>query len=169
MQLRGRDALAAAAAAAVLVAGRAAGAHGAVTCRASTIHYRNDPVFPAGVNGVPWIASSNGAVHGYLFYLGGTRWLHTHPHRAMIFTTGSHVRGDPKVLWVAGRPAAGMITIVGTRLDGAGTFAARYPAASGGHDQFPSFVKVPTPGCWLVRLRSGAVRGSVTFDAVDLQ
>lgn len=48
--------------------------HADATCHASTVQYRTVNPTPRGVAGVPWIASTNSAFRGYLFYWGGTRW-----------------------------------------------------------------------------------------------
>jgi hypothetical protein len=140
--------------------------HAADTCRASAVQYRAAKQTSRGVSGVPWVASTNSAFRGYLFYWGGTRWSRTHPKRVRIFTTNAHVNVHPKVLWVALRRAASAVTIRGTRLDGEGSFVAHYPAAIGG-GQFPSYVSVPAEGCWRVSVRSGSLRGAVTFSATD--
>jgi len=115
---------------------------------------------------VPWLASTNGAFRAYLFYLGGTRWRRSHPAGARIFTTRARLRVSPKVLWVALGKAGATLAIAGTRLDGRGSFGARYPAAIGG-GQFPSYVNVPAAGCWRVDVDSGGLRGSVTFLAAE--
>jgi hypothetical protein len=135
-------------------------------CRASAVHYRTVKRTPGGVAGVPWVASTNSAFRGYLFYWGGTHWAHTRPTTVQIFTTKAHVNINPKVLWVALRHSGAALTIRGTRLDGPGSFRARYPVAIGG-SQFPSYVRVPTAGCWRVAVRSGSLHGWVTFRATD--
>jgi hypothetical protein len=116
------------------------------------------------VAGVPWVASTNAAFRGYLFYWGGTRWARARLRSARIFTAGARVRVHPKVLWVALRRAGAAVVIRGRRLDGAGAFTASYPAAIGG-GQFPSYVTVPAAGCWRVTVRSGTLQGAVTFVA----
>jgi hypothetical protein len=138
----------------------------ATACRASAVHYADAGGTPLGVAGVPWIASTNSAFRGYLFYWGGTPWARTRASKARIFTAKAHVKINPKVLWVALEHSGGALTIRGTRLDDRGSFSARYPAAIGGR-QFPSYVSVPTAGCWRVDVRSGAVHGAVTFAATD--
>jgi hypothetical protein len=140
--------------------------HSSAACRASTVQYRTGQQTPRGVVGVPWIASSNSAFRGYLFYWGGTPWMRTRPHAVRIFTTKARVKTHPKVLWVALKRSGTRLTIRGRRLDGPGSFGASYPAAIGG-GQFPSYVSVPTAGCWRVAVRSGSVYGSVTFLAAD--
>jgi len=135
-------------------------------CAASAVQYRTAKRTPDGVAGVPWVASTNSAFRGYLFYWGGTRWARTRARTVRIFTTNAHLRVNPKVLWVALKQSASTVTIHGTRLDGPGSFSARYPAAIGG-GQFPSYVTVPAAGCWRVGVRSGSLHGSVTFLATD--
>jgi hypothetical protein len=151
----------------LLLAGAAPSPSGAggAACRASAVHYRPAPS-PRGAPGLPWVASTNAAFRGYLFYWGGTRWARSRLRDARIFTAKAHVRVHPKVLWVALRRSSGTLVIRGRRLDGAGSFTARYPAASGG-GQFPSYVTVPSAGCWRVTVRSGSLHGSVTFAASD--
>lgn len=144
----------------------AGSSRGTAACAASTVHYRTDPRSPDGVTGVPWIASTNTGFRGYLFYFGGTRWAQTRPARVRIFTTRAHAKVHPKVLWVAQHPSSATLKIVGTRLDGRGSFASTRPAAIGGH-QFPSYVLIPAAGCWRVSLRSGSAHGSVIFRASD--
>jgi hypothetical protein len=138
----------------------------ATACPATAVHYRNAKGPPRGVAGVPWVASTNSAFRGYLFYWGGTRWLRTRPSKVQIFTTNAHVKVNPKVLWVALRHAGASLSIRGTRLDDSGFFTADYPAAIGG-GQFPSYISVPTSGCWRVTLRSANLHGTVTFRATD--
>ena len=138
----------------------------AMSCPASPIHYRADPRAPGGVNGVPWIASTNMAFRGYLFYFGGTRWARVRPARAWIFTTRARTKVNPKVLWVAQGSSISTLRITGTRLDRRGSFSSSYDAAIGGR-QFPSYVLVPAAGCWRVSPRSGSARGSVIFNASD--
>ena len=135
-------------------------------CRASAVHYRTVKQTPRGVAGVPWVASTNRAFRGYLFYWGGTRWAHTRPATVQIFTTKAHININPKVLWVALQHSGAALTIQGRRLDGSGSFSANYPAAIGG-GQFPSYVSVPTAGCWRVSVRSRDLHGWMTFRATD--
>lgn len=135
------------------------------TCAATTVQYRPAPSgAPAGVGG-PWVASTNSAFRGYLFYLGATRWARTKPHGARIFTTKAQERIYPKVLWLALGRSTAAISIRGIRLDHRGSFTSRYPGVGG--RQYPSYVEVPTAGCWRVSVSSGSLHGSVTFVATD--
>jgi hypothetical protein len=138
----------------------------AVECSASAVHYRpavRPPHMPAFL---PWLASTNSSFRAYLFYWGGTSWKRSHPHDARIFTTRAHARFAPKVLWSALGRSTDSLIIQGDRLDGPGSFVSHYEAAIGGRE-FPSYVQVPTAGCWRVTVRSGALEGSVTFAATD--
>lgn len=136
------------------------------TCHASAVQYRTAKRTPRGVAGVPWIASTNSAFRGYLFYRGGTRWARTQPQTVRIFTTKAHMRVNSKVLWVALQRSASTLAIHGTRLDGPGSFNARHPAATG-RRSIPSYVEIPAQGCWRVAVRSGNLYGSVTFVATN--
>jgi hypothetical protein len=135
------------------------------TCAATKVEYRPAPSgAPKGVGG-PWVASTNSAFRGYLFYVGATRWAKTKPHGARIFTAKARERVYPKVLWLALGKSRTSISIQGTRLDHAGSFKATYPGVGGG--QYPSYIEIPTAGCWRVSVSSGRLRGAVTFVASD--
>jgi hypothetical protein len=148
-----------------VVSAAAAQTRPAATCAATTVQYRPAPSgTPAGVSG-PWVASTNSAFRGYLFYVGATRWARTKPHGARIFTTKAHERIHPKVLWLALGRATAAISIRGTRLDRPGSFTSTDPGVGG--RQYPSYVEVPAAGCWRVSVTSGSLHGSVTFVASD--
>lgn len=151
-----------------LVGGASAGGaetESTAACAATPVHY--DPAAsgaPRGVGG-PWIATTNSAFRGYLFYVGATRWARTKPHGAQIFTTKAQERVQPKVLWLALGNARTSISIRGMRLDRPGSFTSKWPGVGG--RQYPSYVEVPTAGCWRVSVSSGSQHGSVTFVASD--
>lgn len=135
-------------------------------CPASHVHYVSYSGVGAGLSGVPWIATANGAFYGHLFYVGGTPWRLSKPVGAHIFTIARPRNLHPKVLWISRRGAAtGHLVIRGRRLDAPGTFVKRN--ANGGAYQFPSYVEIPTAGCWRVSVSSAGVSGSVVFMAVD--
>jgi hypothetical protein len=146
----------------------AAGAR-AATCPVSHVHYAPDRAADRGLQPIPWLASAPaGAFHAHLFFYGGTPWARKQLVGARIFTTVKRRAINPKVLWTTRRPGAGAtLLITGRRLDKPGRFSSRYPRASGGSIQFPSYVEVPEAGCWRVTIRSGTVTGAVTFAAVD--
>jgi hypothetical protein len=136
------------------------------TCPASHVHYRPYPGVPQGLGPIPWIATSNGAFYGHLFYVEGTPWRATKPLAAHIFTTKVKRAINPKVLWISHRGAhTGHVVVRGRQIGGDGSFSWRAPSASG--YQFPSYVPVPLPGCWRVTVSSGGLSGSVVFAAVD--
>jgi hypothetical protein len=135
-------------------------------CPASHVHYVSYPGIGNGLSGSPWIATSNGAFYGHLFYVGGTPWRLGKPVGAHIFTTVKPRNLHPKVLWISRRGAAsGHLVIRGRRLDAPGRFVARN--ANVGAYQFPSYVEIPAAGCWRVSISSAGVSGSVVFVAVD--
>jgi hypothetical protein len=135
-------------------------------CPASHVRYVSYPGVGAGLSAVPWIATSNGAFYGHLFYVGGTPWRLSKPVGAHIFTTVKPRNLHPKVLWISRRgAAAGHLVIRGRRLDGPGTFVTR--SVNGGAYQFPSYVEIPQAGCWRVSISTAGVSGSVVFVAVD--
>ena len=137
----------------------------AATCAATTVQYQPAPVgAPEGVGG-PWVASTHSAFRGYLFYIGATRWSKTKPRGARIFTTKARERVGPKVLWLALGRSTAAIAIRGRRLDRPGSFKSTYPGVGAG--QYPSYVRIPSAGCWRVSLSSGRLHGSVTFVASD--
>jgi hypothetical protein len=135
-------------------------------CPASHVHYSSYPGVGQGLANVPWIETSNGAFYGHLFYVGATPWRRTKPVGAHIFTTAKPRNFNPKVLWISRRGAAsGHLVIRGRRLDALGAFVTGSPNPSG--YQFPSYVEIPTAGCWRVSVSSAGVSGSVVFVAVD--
>ncbi|HVU77439.1 MAG TPA: hypothetical protein VHC67_07645 [Gaiellaceae bacterium] len=136
------------------------------TCPVTHVHYTPYRGVPQGLGPVPWIATSNGAFYGHLFFVEGTPWRRTHPVGAHIFTTRVHRAIDPKVLWLSRRGARqGRVLVRGRQLGGSGTFEWRAVSASA--YQFPSYVPVPSAGCWRVTVSSGGLSGSVVFAAVD--
>jgi hypothetical protein len=136
------------------------------TCPVSHVHYRPYPGVGRGLAPVPWIATSNGAFYGHLFYYGGTPWRRSRPVGARIFTTVVQRSVNPKVLWISRRGArTGRLLIRGRRLDRPGSFSWRQSYRSG--YQFPSYVEIPAAGCWRVTVSSGGSSGSVVFAAVD--
>jgi len=142
------------------------GAVAVAPCHATQVHYRAYPGIGAGLAPVPWIATSNGAFYGHLFYFEGTPWRLSKPRRARIFTTVVRRRVAPKVLWISRRGArTGRLVIHGRRLDALGAFTWRESYRSG--YQFPSYVEIPAAGCWRVTVSSGGSSGSVVFDASD--
>jgi hypothetical protein len=135
----------------------------------SHVHYSPDRSANGGLRSIPWIATTpKGIFHAYLFLYGGTPWPKLHLVGARIFTSVKTRSINPKVLWTAQRPGAGTTLLIsGKRLDKPGHFSSRYPSASSGRSQFPSYVEVPQAGCWRVTVKSGTLEGAVTFVAVN--
>lgn len=138
------------------------------TCPVSHVHYSTDTSAAGGLRSIPWIATTpTQNFHAHLFLYGGTPWAKQHLPGARIFTTVKTRPVNPKVLWTAQRPGAGMTLLIsGKRLDKPGHFSSRYPSVSPGN-QFPSYVEVPQAGCWRITVKSGKLAGAVTFEAVD--
>jgi hypothetical protein len=89
-----------------------------------------------------------------------------------LYTHGRGPDYNANVLWWVSRNWGLALELRGIRLDGAGTFRQEFPAAyahDGPQDEmaFPSTVDVPAAGCWLLRLRTGAVAGVLVVRAVD--
>jgi hypothetical protein len=140
----------------------------AFTCPAAVVRTDAYAGEQTALHGVPWVATTNGAFAGHLFYWSGTRFGRAHRRRAAIYTTVVRRRVHPKVLWIArGRTSAPSITVVGTRLDGAGSFRSVESAATGPLAQYPSYLEIPRAGCWRVTVSAGRLRGSVVFAAFD--
>jgi hypothetical protein len=116
---------------------------------------------------VPWIASApGGRFKAHLFFYDPTKvpWAKKHLLGARIFTTRKTRSINPKVLWITrtkGYPQA--LTIHGQRLHAPGRFSGTYT----GFGDYPSYVNVPTPGCWRVTITTGHVTGRVVFSATD--
>jgi hypothetical protein len=85
---------------------------------------------------------------------------------ALLYTHGHHVAGgmNMKVLWRVTGDAADSLELVGTRLDGNGSFRQEFVYAPG---LYPSIVDVPAAGCWAFRLRTGRLAGVIVVQAID--
>jgi hypothetical protein len=128
-----------------------------VGCPATTVHYGATPI------GTPWARS--GAVTANIFAYSGNMLMDGRVNGSdglVLYTHGGTGNPAMKVLWTT-RAAAARLTIVGSRLDGAGRFAQRF---NGGRE-VPSIVRIPVPGCWRLSVRSGAARGTFVVRAVD--
>lgn len=135
-------------------------------CPVSHVRYRVDTKAEPGLRAVPWVATSNGAFVGHLFYWGSTSWGRRRVLGARIFTTQRAHQVHPKVLWLARRGAHhGPVDIRGRRLDAPGAFHTQF--ANRGTYDFPSYVEIPAPGCWRVTVSAGGASGRVVFAAVD--
>jgi hypothetical protein len=159
--------VAAAVALAVLVAlGVGAAANGSrAACVAAPVRVSVKPPTSGGPSRVPWMRA--GRTVGYLF---GSAYRLS-PGRAALFTGGTGPAGENmKVLWAV-RDGRRTITVVGDRLDGAGTFSDSFGGASVAGDgewgYYPSIVDVPAAGCWRLTVLSPAKRGRFAVLAID--
>jgi hypothetical protein len=120
-----------------------------------------------GLEGVPWMKAeppSSGIV-AYLFFADQGSSNKNQTYRP-LHTGGSYPNGNStKILWVIDSPhAANTIEIVGKKLsDDHETFRQIFQMALSPAGNYPSGVNIPTPGCWQLQLKSGAITGTVTF------
>jgi len=134
-------------------------------CPAARVHYGADARVTGSLRSLPWVQTSNGAFTGHLFYWSATSWGRARAPRAQIFTTVVQGPVNPKVLWISRGAATGQLMIRGRRLDGTGSFQWRAGYVAG--YQHPSYVPIPSVGCWRVLVSSGRLSGSVVFRAVN--
>ncbi len=131
----------------------------------SHVHYAPYPGVEQGLAAVPWISSvPGGSFKAHLFFYGGVPWGRQHLLGARIFTTRRPRDINPKVLWITRTKGYGSkLAIDGRRLDAPGSFSESYK----GFGDYPSYVTVPTAGCWSVTVTTGRVTGRVVFSATD--
>ena len=91
---------------------------------------------------------------------------------ATLTTHGHDGDRNMKVPWWVRRNSGPTLELLGTRLDGRGSFRQEFVAAlehDGRQDEmvYPSIVDVPEAGCWLLRLRTAALAGALVVRAVD--
>lgn len=124
--------------------------------------------------------------------LGPARWIQLTPPSAGLYALGS-ISTDPagteasidpgsvypggkgtKIMWVPTHPKRIGLSLVikGKRLDGPGDFHLLRRAARGQTPPlvgplFPTIVNVPSPGCWLLTLRTGRTAGIAVFRAPE--
>ncbi|HUO74290.1 MAG TPA: hypothetical protein VMU39_26190 [Solirubrobacteraceae bacterium] len=132
----------------------------ASACLSAPVSYGTPPNI--GAPTIPWIHA--GPVIGYLFYYGAEGPWKRQTGRVII-TTGGGPQGGyaTKILWHV-RGGSKRITVVGTRLDGAGRFTQRF-SASGAF--YPSIVVVPSSGCWRLTVTSARHVGRFAVVALD--
>jgi hypothetical protein len=95
---------------------------------------------------------------------GGWPWQTAGP--AQLTTHGQDGDRYMKVLWHVARNWGHSLKLIGTRLDGSGSFTQVFPEVSP-PSFFPSTVDIPAAGCWLFRLRTAALAGVIVVRAVD--
>lgn len=135
-------------------------------CPMSHVLYRPyTGVDAQGLRTLPWIASAPGGwFTAHLFFYASVPWARQHLLGARIFTTRRSHDVNPKVLWITRTHGYRQtLTMRGQRLDAPDSFTDTYK----GFGDYPSYVKVATPGCWRVTVTSGHATGSVVFSATD--
>jgi hypothetical protein len=95
---------------------------------------------------------------------GGWPWQESGPAR--LTTHGHDGDRNMKVPWWISRGGPSL-TLVGTRLDGAGLFRQEFPMAGSPTGVYPSIVDIPAAGCWLLRLRTARLAGVLVVRALD--
>jgi hypothetical protein len=120
-----------------------------------------------GLEHLPWITAAPGGrftAHLFFYAAGSVPWSKEHLPGARIFTTRKQRSVNPKVLWITRTHGYGQVLkMSGRRLDAPGSFSSTYE----GFGDYPSYVSVPTPGCWRITVTTGPVTGSVVFSATD--
>jgi hypothetical protein len=136
-------------------------------CPMSHVHYTAYPGVEQGLGAVPWLSTTpGGRFKAHLFFYDARlfSWAKQQLLGARIFTTRKQRRINPKVLWITRTKGyTKTLTIHGQRLDAPGSFSDTYR----GFGDYPSYVKVPTPGCWRVTVTTGRITGRVVFSATD--
>jgi hypothetical protein len=149
----------------------------AAGCSPAQVHYTPYPGHGDGLSGLPWIrgvAGSHGLV-GLLWYW-PPGWQDRHVAEARIYTHGKAPAGySTKILWAfladSARARGGNeLTVRGRRLDGPGAVRQRFAAigysGQGRAPSYASIIDLPRPGCWRLRLSTGALRGTVDLRAI---
>ncbi len=149
-----------AAVAAVCIAYASDSSSAASTCAASRVHWEWNKHAP----GFPWVAVGpkrsrlQGALLGYR-YLGDGR---VNQSEGVVLRAG---RAE-KIAWYSNRWGGGFLTVIGKRLDGAGSFRQRFGATIGA-GWYPSGIAVPAAGCWELTLRTDGWTRRLVVKAVD--
>ncbi len=130
------------------------------------------------MSGIPWVCGTPAdfGLAGLLWYW-PKEWRDQGLPKAFIYTSGRVPAGySTKILWAFLAPAAKRrggerLIVKGERLDGRGRtwqqFAAIAYAGQNGAPSFASIIKLPTPGCWRLRLFSGDLRAGVVVQAIQ--
>ena len=136
------------------------------SCVPTPIHYGANRSVAGAPPDVPWIVATPKSAHiiGFLFFVppGATG------QDALMRTGGRGPNGrSDKILWyiTRGRPTR-TLTITGKNLSSSDSMRQTFPVASSG---YPSILDIPTAGCWKLTIRSGKIRGHVTFQVLSYQ
>jgi hypothetical protein len=144
-------------------------------CTPARVHYAGPPAAAHALDeglipeNVPWIASPDSAVYGFLFFQEAPefeRLYSRRPRVATIPTNGQVTDGvNVKILWWlrdAGQ-SDDLVVLVGRRIDAAGQFEQELGTSS----VLPSIVDIPTAGCWTLTIRRGAASWNLRVKAID--
>lgn len=138
---------------------------GVAAPRCALTPIRTTPFHVRDLAPLPWVEANpvSAGITGHLFYAYGLQG-----RAAALHTHGTMPDGrSTKILWVIEHARADrVLTIEGRNLAGSGTLHQLVPRALSPATDYPSIVDVPAPGCWLLRLTSGTVRGTVTVRVI---
>lgn len=128
--------------------------------------YFGQPTNASSLSGIPWIEIHNSPsrIRAYLFFAGPIS--SNTPTYQLLHTGGSYPDGkSTKILWVIDNPhTSDTVVIFGRKLlSNDETFQQSFPMASDPTNTYPSTINVPTPGCWLLQVKSGLVTANATF------
>jgi hypothetical protein len=147
--------------------GLAVAANGSTSadCAATPVRYGWNREAPADAS--PWIAAGRGQARivGHLYSYGTTLGDARVRDAAGLTVYAGALH---KIAWLPRRwrGTGRVLTIAGRRLDGAGSFRGRYPRALT-PQFFPSGVRLPTAGCWRLKLTTGSRRWTLHVRAID--
>jgi hypothetical protein len=136
------------------------GSSAAPACAATPVHWE----WNKRAAGFPWIAAGpsrsrlEGALLGYR-YLGDGR---VNRSEGVVLRAG---RAE-KIAWYSKKWGGGFLTVIGTRLDGPGSFRQRFGWAIGA-GWYPSGITVPAAGCWELTVRTDGWTRKLVVQAVD--
>jgi hypothetical protein len=135
------------------------GSSAAPACAATPVHWE----WNKRALGAPWVATGpirsrlQGNLLGY-WYLEDGR---VNRSEGVVLLAGRAV----KIAWYS-KQWGGFLTVVGKRLDGAGSFRQRFGYAVGA-GFIPSGVTVPAAGCWQLTLKTDGWTRKLVVQAVD--
>jgi hypothetical protein len=139
------------------------------TCPASRVLYSGYKSAASSLPPMPWVRSSNrGAFTGHLFYYNAQNewWRARDPH-LQVQPAPNGIDEASKILWVAERRVSSRVLHLDAReIHTGAVWSTQFPSATAAR-LFPSFIQLPTSGCWSVRLSSGKLHGTVVFEAID--
>jgi hypothetical protein len=131
----------------------------ALACAATPVHWE----WNARARGAPWIAAGpaksrlQGNLLGYRYLEDGR----VNRSEGVVLLAGRAV----KIAWYS-KKWGGFLTVIGKRVDGAGSFRQRFGYLVGA-GFIPSGVTVPAAGCWQLTLKTDGWTRKLVVQAVD--